>query len=250
MIEPAAERGGVLGTTLRFLVLLGILAGLSAGGWAWWEDREQHVFVYDARLAADMVTLSAARDGHLKALTITTGDQVEGGTVVARQDTRELDLRVAELDDEIAETRAERARILSERALVAARNAAAEETAKAQLSVSEAELRALEVRRARARADLERAERLYKRRVISSQEVETARTDLDGAEERAAQAKAAVVEANARLGATRAERGRLDVLDAEANVLEVAVSRLNTRRSRLLAERDDGVEVHADLRVF
>ncbi|MEM7404818.1 MAG: HlyD family efflux transporter periplasmic adaptor subunit [Pseudomonadota bacterium] len=239
MKSTRMQLGGALGTLLRVIIFLAICAGLGAGAFAWWEDREQHVYVYDARLAADMVTLSAARDGHLTTLTVSTGDHLPGDTVVARQDTRELDLRVAEIDDEIAETGAERARIVSQRTLVAARNVAAIATANARLSVAAAELRALEVRQSRARADLARAERLYKSRVISSQEVETARTDLDGAEERAAQAAAAVVEAKAELGATRAEEGRLDVLDAEAAVLEVAITRLKTRRERLLAERAD-----------
>lgn len=227
------------GLVLRLVLLVAVPGAAVYHGHAWWQDRAGHVLVYDARLATDMVTLSAAREGHLVTLDVTTGDRVTAGATLARQDTRQLDLAIAELDDELAELAAQQARIGTERALVLARNNSAEAMAVAQLAAAEAELRALEAPRSRARADLARAERLYETRVISSQAVEAARTDLESAEERATQAAAEVNENRARLQAAEVEQGRLAVLDAEVAVLEATAARLQTRRARLVAELDD-----------
>jgi membrane fusion protein (multidrug efflux system) len=224
---------------VRLLIFLGIVGGMGAAAWLWWEDRQRVVAVYDARLAADMVTLSAAQAGYLTHLYVNTGDTVAPGQPLARMDTRALDLEIAEIGNEIAELDAARLKVDSELVLVRARNVAMASMAQARIEAARAELRSIRVRRDRVATDLQRAEKLFVSRVISSQSVESARTEAERAGEQARQLEAEVRQSEVSLEAARAEQANLAVLKAEQAVLLARASTRVTRRERLRTDRTD-----------
>ena len=104
-----------------------------AGGYYW---RRAHVpalpagiVVANGRLEAEQIDISTKFAGRVAELRVAEGDEVQGGQVVARMDTRDLE---ATLNKDIAQQRA------AERAIVEAR--ANEEQQRTQVSLAKAEL--------------------------------------------------------------------------------------------------------------
>ena len=99
---------------MRLLVLLLVLCGTGYGGWVWWQDRQAHVYVEDARIASDMITLSASQAGYVKEFSVQPGDRVRRGQLLAQLDADELKLRIEEVAGELARLDAERERLRAE----------------------------------------------------------------------------------------------------------------------------------------
>jgi membrane fusion protein, multidrug efflux system len=232
------SHGRALGRLIRTLILLAAVAALAIPGWAWWQERQAYVFVSDARIAADMVTLSVAEAGTLIALHVRPGQRVEAGQLLAQLDARELDLKIAEAGNELARLSAERQRLKAEQRLVSARVESAVGVAAASIEMMQADHRAALATLSRTRGEVTRAESLFKRKVIASQEVEDARTAFQSADERARQGKAGIAEARARLTAARVEAERIAVLAAERSVLDANEKALLARRNQLAVRRE------------
>jgi membrane fusion protein, multidrug efflux system len=224
---------------IRAFIFLGFACAGAWFSWQWWEERQAFVFVVDARIASDMVTLSAPEPARLVRLDVGTGDRVERGQTMAQLDTREIELQIEEVARDVAQLETERKRLLSMRQLVLAQVNSAGEMARAEVEVAAAEHRAQATMLTRSRDDLARAEQLFSTKVISSQGVEQARTVFENATERASKANAAIVAAQASLKATQAERAQLAVLDADAAVLTAQMETLAVRAQQLSVKRDD-----------
>ena len=73
--------------------ILAALIVLGAGGWWLWQQFT-HVFVTDARVAADIVAVSSRVPGWVTAVEVIAGDSVRKGDVLARIDDRDSRLLV------------------------------------------------------------------------------------------------------------------------------------------------------------
>ena len=236
-VDPRA-RGQALGRVVRALMLVCVIAALLIPGWNWWQHRQAYVFVSDARIAADMVTLSVAEAGTLVALHVQTGQRVKEGQLLAQLDARELDLKISEAGNELTRLAAERQRLNAEQRLVSARVDSAVGVAAASIEMMQANHRAALATLSRTRGEVTRAESLFKRKVIASQEVEDARTAFDNAAERARQGEAGIAEARARLTAASGEGERIAVLKAELSVVGANEKALLARREQLVVRRE------------
>ena len=78
--------------------------------------RWTHVYEYDARVSADIVTVSSRADGWIVEMPALEGARVKGGETVVRIDDRIAKLRVDALKAQIEGIRSERARLKAERA--------------------------------------------------------------------------------------------------------------------------------------
>ena len=81
--------------------ILAALIVLGGGGWWLWQQFT-HVFVTDARVAADIVALSSRVPGWVTAVEVIAGDSVRKGDILIRIDDRESRLLVQELDAQLA----------------------------------------------------------------------------------------------------------------------------------------------------
>ena len=79
--------------------------------------RFTHIYEYDARATADIVTVSSRADGWVMEMPALEGTRVAAGQVVARIDDRVAKLRADALRAQIEGVRAERARLRAERRL-------------------------------------------------------------------------------------------------------------------------------------
>ena len=79
--------------------------------------RFTHIYEYDSRVTADIVTISSRADGWVVDMPVREGMKVEAGQVVARIDDRAAKLRSDSLKAQIEGVRAERTRLRAERRL-------------------------------------------------------------------------------------------------------------------------------------
>ena len=227
------SKAGLPARLLRLTILLAVVIAVGLGGWNWWQQRQAHVFVTDARIASDMVTLSASQAGYVKQFSVQPGDRVRRGQLLAQLDADELQLRIDEVAGELARLDAERERLRAERTLVRSRTDSGIEMARATIAMAEADYRGHRTMLAQAEADRARAKQLFATKVISSQALEDAQTSFDNATERVRQSEAALTEARARLSAAQVENQRMAVINAELRVIDARSTTLTARRGQL-----------------
>ncbi|WP_417514457.1 HlyD family secretion protein [Minwuia sp.] len=221
---------------VRYLILLLVICVAGYFIFDWITRRQANVFVIDSRIASDMITVGAQEGGLITDLTVATGDRVRRGAILVRMDRRALAQQIRETEADLARIAAERVRLEAEIALEGARTETAEATARARITVAQAARQSAQARLEQAKKDHQRAEDLFRRKVISSQKVEDSRALEDDLAARVLQAQASIAEATAELREATAQREsagvlrqQLAVLDAEREGVLARLDQLKTR---------------------
>ena len=88
-----------------------ILIALTVFLGIWWWRSLGFVSTDDARIKADLVSISAEIDGRIKVLTKDEGDSVVPGEVMARLDTTEVLIQIQKVQAEIDRARGRRLQV-------------------------------------------------------------------------------------------------------------------------------------------
>ncbi len=220
---------------LRPRQLIIAAVGILLFAWAaWWlYDRLTHVYVLDARVAAEMVLISSRVPGWLVEVPAKEGSHVKAGDVLVRIDNREATSRRGELDLAVQALEADSETTLAQIAMVEARTASRWEAAKARLSGAESELAAARSERETVESEWSRANTLRERNLVSLQEWEAARNQYRTAEQLVIRNQASVATASADLLEVKSERAEITVLRSELTSLEarLAQKQLEAERS-------------------
>lgn len=227
------------GRVLRVAIIVFVLGVGFWFGASWLHRRQTHIYVIDSRVASDMITLSAEEEGRVVALDVGVGDVIARGQQLVALDDRTHRLRVTETEAELQRVAADRERLLAERHLAQQRNSAAAQAAAARAEVANAGERAAVALLERARAERDRGEALFGRRVISAQRLEELKTEFANADQQHQRASAAVKEAQAERLVVQAETARLAVIDREIAVQEAAARALQARLDQDRVALDD-----------
>ncbi len=226
---PSAWRRVWRGT--RILVLaLAALAGLAALG-DWIYDRFTHVYIDDARITADVVSVSSRVSGWVTRLHVFEGQTIKTGDVLVSIDARDANLRLAELDARLLSIEAERARSVTQKEMIDRQTSSHYTMRNSLLLAAKAALAGRKSDLDQARNEFERAKTLLKRAVVSRQRWEEQRTDFRKAEQAFEQAQAEVAAASAALVEAAAARQQLLVLDKQLTML-------SHQKEQILAQRD------------
>ena len=97
------------------------LAVVAAGGWFGFAEVKQrftHVHETDARVSADLITVSGRAAGRLVEVAVNSGDRVARDQIIARIDARESNLLLAQFEARLGAAQAERERLAAERTLI------------------------------------------------------------------------------------------------------------------------------------
>ncbi len=204
---------------LAVVAVVAIPALFYGGDWAY--QRFTHVHTLDARIEADMLTLSSRVPGWVTKLDLVSGDYVKRGQVLVELDTREAQLRLEALD-------ARHAALEAEAEELAARIELVREQSNSRLARAQARIAMLEAAQAASRARLAQAEREHARiapmardNLVSEQALDAAAHALQEAREQQRRAAAELLAAKAELE------------EAQANLMEPAL--LEQRRAMLIA---------------
>jgi membrane fusion protein (multidrug efflux system) len=199
-----------------------ILALVLIGGWFALQEAHQRVLFVkelDARVVADLVTVSSRVAGRLIEVSVRAGDPITRGQVLARVDARESELMVEELEARAKGLASERNRMMAERDLIDMQTRTRLETQLSTANAAQATANALDPQLELALSELARAESLFEKRVIAMQQVEQTRATARRIEGEHRAAKAEYEESVARLAEARADRARLKVIDEELDML-------------------------------
>ena len=217
----------------RSLRLYGsILAALIVLGGCWWLYRQvTHVFVNDARIAADVIAMSSRVPGWITTVDVIAGDTAKKGRILVRIDERESRLRLQALDAQLAGIVRRRAEIEARIALTDGQTQSRIAAERAAIRSAEAAVAAATAQRDLAGQDNERAEKLAPRGAITRARLDQTRAALETARQQVMSAEAELEKARAALAEAEATR-------AELTVLHTQLAELGPEEERLRAERE------------
>jgi membrane fusion protein (multidrug efflux system) len=221
------------------LVLL-TTAGLALLG-AWIYDRFSHVYVDDARITADVISISSRVSGWITKLSVAEGDTIKAGDVLVAIDDRDAKLRLAELDARLLSIDAERERLSAEKQMVDRQTSSQYKMRNSQLRAVQAALAGRQSDLELARTDFERTKKLLARRVVSRQRWEERRKTFRVAEHNYQQALAEVAAARASLVEAAADREKLVVLDRELAALIHQKTEIRAQHDRQTLDMRDRI---------
>ena len=188
--------------------------------------RLTHVYEYDARVTADIVTVSSRADGWIVDLAVREGQRVEAGQTLVKIDDRIAKLRVDGLRAQIEGIRVERARLRAERKLDKNQADAAMRTRTSSVMVREKALAALRADLDFAKLELERGKTLFSTRVINERQLQMAQAAVTKFEIQILQLQAEHEQAEGSLDEARVGHDRLGVIDAQIEALTHQVAAL------------------------
>ena len=215
-----------------------LLMGLAYGGRELYM-RFTHVYEYDARVTADIVTISSRADGWLVEMPVREGMQVEAGQVLVRIDDRVSKLKADALRAQIEGVRVERTRLRAERKLDRNQSDAAMRTRTSGVQVREKALAALRADLDFAKLELDRTRTLFASRVANERQLQTAQTAVTKLEIQILQLQAEHEQAEGSLDEARVGHDRLGVIDAQIEALTHQVANLAAQLHQQLVDVED-----------
>jgi membrane fusion protein (multidrug efflux system) len=201
--------------------------------------RFTHIYEYDARATADIVTISSRAEGWLVEMPALEGTRVEAGQVVARIDDRIAKLKVDGLKAQIEGIRAERTRLKAERTLSREQVDASMKTQTSGVTVREKARQALKADLDFAKLELDRAKTLYATRVVNERQLQTAQAAVTKLEIQLLQMEAEHEQAEGSLNEARAGQERLHVIDAQIEALTHQVANLAAQMHQQQVDVED-----------
>lgn len=200
------------------LIMAGVLLLAWMGHWAW--VRWTHVYIDDARIDGEIITLSSRVSGWITELPVIQGDVVKKGDLLFKVDDRDSQLQrvalVARLDaieNQMAVVRVRSGQVDQE-------TGGKYQSEISRLKSAEAEAAARDAEMKQARDDYERARDLAARKWLSPQAMERARTAAQQAQENHRKALADIAAVRGTLSAAGGSRRELLVMQQQLGVLK------------------------------
>lgn len=231
-------RGRALLRPRSFVIAAVLLMALAYGGRELYM-RFTHVYEYDARVTADIVTISSRADGWLVEMPVREGMLVEAGQVLVRIDDRIAKLRADAFRAQIEGVRVERARLRAERKLDKNQADAAMRTRTSNVTVREKALGALRADLDFAKLELDRSRTLFASRVINERQLQMAQVAVTKLEIQILQLQAEHEQAEGSLDEARVGHDRLGVIDAQIEALTHQVANLAAQLHQQLIDVED-----------
>ncbi len=233
------------------VLLLGTAALLlAASGAHWVYKRWTHVYLDDARIDGEVITVSSRVSGWITELPVIEGDQVKKGQLLARVDDRDS---VLQRDVLVAKLRAAENQMEAVKAQIGQvdqETLGKYQSERNRLAAAEAEVASLAVQLKQARYDYERAKELADAKWVSPQAMERARSAYQQVQESHRKAQAEVAAARGTLEAAGGSRRQLDVMEHEISVLSAQAEEIRAEiRRRDIDIADRTIASPADGRV-
>ncbi|MDP2377121.1 HlyD family secretion protein [Reyranella sp.] len=234
----SAGRGRALLRPRSFVIVAVLLMALAYGGREIYM-RFTHVYEYDARVSADIVTVSSRADGWVVEMAVREGMQVEAGQVLVRIDDRVAKLKADAFRAQIEGVRVERTRLRAERKLDRNQADAAMRTRTSNVTVREKALAALSADLDFAKLELERNRVLFAGRVVNERQLQMAQVAVTKLEIQILQLQAEHEQAEGSLDEARVGHDRLGVIDAQIEALTHQVANLAAQLHQQLVDVED-----------
>ena len=224
------------------LSLFGVII-LVLVGWAAHQIHASLLYVHetDARIAADMISVSSRVAGWLVERPVDAGSEVVKHELLVVVDGRDAETRLKELLAEVNRIEAERDELAAQIAMVDERTRSRVRSEQAKLDAADALVEAIEHQLDYQQREFQRAQQLLESGVISAQTLDEARTEYLKTQKELVRVKAVVATAHAQLTEAEAARHEVNVLESERATLEVRKTEVMARTERQQLAVDDRV---------
>lgn len=192
---------------------------LAAWGAHWLYYRWTHVYLDDARIDGEVVTISSRVSGWITELTVIEGDRVKQGQLLARIDSRDMVLQREVLVARLKAIENQSVVVQAQTGQVDQETLGKYESEISRLAAAEAEVAALGVQVKQANDDYRRARELADAKWLPVQAMERARSAHEQAQETHRKAVAEVAAARGTLSAAGGSRRQLQVMAQQRLVL-------------------------------
>lgn len=224
-VTPRGAREGEGGIRARLAeygkmwMLIVVALVLASWGVDWLYRHYTHLYVDDARIDGEVITISSRVSGWITELPVMEGDDVKKGQLIARVDDRDSVLQREALRWRLAATESQVAVMRAQAGQVDEETLGKFESETSRLIAAEAEVAALEVQLKQARDDYERARELAEAKWLSPQAMERARTAYQRSQENHRKAQAEVAAVRGTLSAAGGSRRQVRVIAQQLIVL-------------------------------
>jgi membrane fusion protein, multidrug efflux system len=225
--------------TLRYGVLAVLLLLALAWLGQWLVNRWSQVHLVDARIAANIITLSSEAAGRVTAMAVVAGDRVSRGDLLVRIESRQAELQIQETDAEIARLGAEQNHLRAQQAMVRGQLESKREAARAHLEAAEAERQAARAGLAMATSDYERVNSLRKSGIVTMQRFEEEQARFLTAQQQELRSAAGISVVRATLATIEADAAEVTVLERRIAVFDAQKAALAVRRARQLVDLEN-----------
>ena len=219
-------------------IAAGVLIALVYGAYETYL-RFTHIYEYDARATADIVTISSRADGWVVEMPALEGTRVDAGQMVVRIDDRVAKLKVDALKAQIEGIRAERTRLKAERIFSREQVETSIKTRTSGVAVRDKAREALQSDLDFAKIELDRAKKLITTKVINERQLQTAQSAVTKLEVQILQMEAEHQQAEGSLDEARAGEERLNVIDAQIEALTHQVANLAAQMHQQQVDVED-----------
>jgi membrane fusion protein (multidrug efflux system) len=198
------------------LLIVAAIVLLGFGG-HWVYQRWTHVYLDDARIDGEVVTLSSRVSGWLTDLPVIEGDVVNKGQLLARIDERDSVLQREVLASKLQAIESQMAVMRAQTGQVDQETLGRYQSETSRLAAAEAEAASLDAQLKQTEADFKRMQSLDK--YVTGQEVEYARTAYQQAQERHRKALSEIAAARGNLSSAGGSRRQVNVIAQQLLVL-------------------------------
>ena len=196
-----------------------VAIAVAAFAFNWISTALHYVHETDARIVTDMIAVSSRVAGVVDERAAEEGRAVARGEVLARIDARDARLRLAELEAELKGVDGERDRLRAELAMVEGRTSSRYANEQSNLDALRALLDSVQAEYRFAKDEHDRALALSQRGVISSKDLDRARTAYLKAQQERLRAEAAISGGKALLAEADAARQQIEVMQRQLDSL-------------------------------
>jgi len=215
MAEPS-DKARVTRKSL-LLILAGVLLLVWMGHWLW--VRWTHVYIDDARIDGEIITLSSRVSGWITEMPVIQGDTVKKGDLLFKIDDRDSQLQRQVLVSRLDAIQNQMGMVRARSGQVDQETQGKFQSESSRLKAAEAEAAARNAEMKQAREDYERARDLASRKWLSPQAMERARTTWQQSEENHRKAQADIAAVRGTLSAAGGSRRELQVMERQLGVL-------------------------------
>lgn len=234
----------------RVIVVLAVIAVLALVA-RFFYYRSTHVYIDDARVDGNVVTISSLAAGQVTELPVKQGDPVKAGQLLVRIDARDAMLQREMLEARLRTIGTQSEVLKAQTTQVDQETEGKYRSEASRLVAAEAELASAQAQLKLARAEHERARELTQQKWLSPQALERSATELRASEEKSRKAQAELAAVRGSLAAAQGSRKQVQVvgrqrvvLESQANEIKAEIRRLdNDIRDRTIVSPADGVVV-------
>ena len=224
-------------------VIILSLAFVISGYFGFQEFQERLVSLHseDARIQADMITISSRGAGWIAEVSAKEGQSGADGTPLIVIDDREARAIVAELNAQLSGVGAEKERLKAQERLVRKQTESKLAAERSELSAAQVTVSSLAPQLQLSKREVERTTRLFRRKVASRRQMDQAEQQLQRVEREHEIALAKLKGARARVKQAEAERAQLDVLAGDLGVLAKRAAEIKAKKKRQTLDIDDRI---------